>query len=284
VTTSLTVRRRRLASELRRLREKKGLTIEQVASALECSDSKVSRIENAKVTAGPRDVRDMLALYDVSAAERDTLLRIAREARRKDWWHEYEDLPHTFAGLESGTESLRMYASAVIPGLLQTERYARLVLSAILPQHDRDDIERRVQFRMDRQARLGKEGSPRLWVVLDEAALRRTVGGKDASVMSEQLAHLIEMADLPAITLQVLPFSVGQHAGMDGDFTILQFPEKPDPDVVYIETTFQDSYFEGDKVVELYHQIFDHLRAAALAPADSKQFFATVAEERKGQP
>jgi transcriptional regulator with XRE-family HTH domain len=275
---SPTVRRRRLAHELRRLRDEARLTIEEVASALECSDSKISRIETARVGATPRDVRDMLSLYGVGPDERESLIQLARQARQKGWWHPYSDLQIvTLVGLEAAASSMRVFGALLIPGLLQTERYARAVLGAVLPKLHSDEIERRVQLRLRRQTRLKQEDAPELWVVLDEAALRRPVGGRE--VMREQLELLVEVADLPKTTLQVLPLAHGAHGGMDGDFTIIDFPERADPEVVYIESKVRDVYVEDPDDVKQYTMLFNHLRADAISRAESKALVSSVVKE-----
>src|SRR5215216_5098427 len=198
-----TIRRRRLAAELRRLREAAGLTIDQVAEALECSSSKISRIETEQVSATPRDVRDMLSLYGVEGQQRDALLQVSREARQKGWWFQYRDLPEaTLVGLEAAASSLRIWEPIRIPALFQTREYARASLRAVRPTLNAEDIERRVELRLARQGLLVHDNPPELWAVLDEAALQRPVGGHD--VMANQLKRLIEAAELPNVTLQLL--------------------------------------------------------------------------------
>jgi transcriptional regulator with XRE-family HTH domain len=277
---SPTVRRRRLALELRRLREAAGMTIEHVAKSLECSDSKISRIETARVRATPRDVRDLLALYGVTGTRQAGLIQLAREARQTGWWHQaYGDLPvRALVGLEDAAASISYYVQQLIPGLLQTEDYARAVLRAIRLDLGPAEVERRVGLRMARQSLLTRDEPPELWAVIDEAVLRRVVGGQE--VMRQQLKRLAEAAARPNVTLQVLPFTAGEHAGMDGPFTILGFPDPADPDVVYLEHTTSDLYLEDPEATTRYARLFDHLRAESLGPDDSAEFFAMVAEER----
>jgi transcriptional regulator with XRE-family HTH domain len=280
--SSPTVRRRRLGIELRRLREEAHLTIEQVAEQLECSDSKISRIENAQVRVTTRDVRDMAVMYGADPTLRDELLQIARDARKKGWWHNYADLPVVpLAGLEAATHSMSMYSALLVPGLLQTEDYARSVFGALRPDLPNEEIERRVEFRMNRQSILTEPEPPELWVILDEAVLRRLVGG--VATMRSQLDRLIELADYPKITLQVLPFSAGAHAGMDGPFEIIRFPEIADPDVVYLEHPTADIYLEQPENIHRFTLLFDHLKASALNPTDSVSFVTTVAKEFAGK-
>jgi transcriptional regulator with XRE-family HTH domain len=259
---SPTVRERRLARALRQLREQAGLTIEEVAEKLEISASTVSRMETAQVGVRPRDLRFLLDTYKITEAERDQLLQIARERRQQRWWQEYADLPNIHvAGLEADASTIWQYSTQLVPGLLQTEAYARAVLEAIRLDAKPGEIERRLELRIHRQAVLTSEDAPEYWVVLDEAVVRRQVGGP--AVMAEQLQHLVEATKLPNVTLQVLPFTSGEHPGMDGEFTILHYRESADPDVVYIENTGSDLYLEGPEVTRRYNKIFDHLRAAA---------------------
>jgi transcriptional regulator with XRE-family HTH domain len=275
---SPTVRRRRLASELRGLRETAGLTIEQVAERMEVSSSKISRLETARVSAPPRDVRDLLEIYGVTGEQRETLLTIAREARQRTWLDEYSDLTFAAAAdMEGAASSIRIYSALVVPGLLQTVDYARAVLGAIRLDLEEDEIERRVDLRKSRQSLLAREGSRTLWVVLDEAVLRRVVGGPE--VMRAQLQRLMEVTALPRLTLQVLPFAAGAHAGLDGEFDLYSFAEAADQDVVFIENTISDLYLESADAIRRYNLLFDHLRAKALDPAHSAEFFARVAKE-----
>lgn len=275
---SPTVRRRRLGIELRRLRDEAGLTIDRVAEALECSDSKVSRIETGQVSATPRDVRDMLQIYGVDEQQREELVQMAREARQKGWWHAFGDIPvPAIVGFEAAASSMSHYAALTIPFLFQTSDYARTVLHAIRADLPSDELERRVELRMARQSLLSQNEAPSFWVVVDEAVLRRQVGGSET--MRSQLERLEEMAQLPNVTLQVLPFASGEHAGMDGGFTIIGFPEQADPNLVYIENTTSDLYVEDARAVRQYDVLFDHLRATALAPADSAQFVAAAKKD-----
>jgi transcriptional regulator with XRE-family HTH domain len=266
---SPTVRRRRLAIELRRMRDAAGLTIEQVAKALECSDSKVSRIETAQVGATPRDVRDMLELYGVEGQQREALVQIAREARQRGWWQAYGDAfeEATYVGFEVAVASIRTYEALLVPGLLQTTEYARALIRALRPDWRDEDVERRVELRMTRQRLLSDSDPPALWAVIDESALRRWVGGRE--VMRRQLHHLVEVATLPTVTLQVVRFSAGEHGGMAGAFTILGFPEAVDPEVVYLENLASDVYLDRPEEIRRYAHLFNYLRSVALKPDDS---------------
>lgn len=276
--SSPTVRRRRLGIELRRLREEAGLTIDRVAEALECSDSKVSRIETGQVSATPRDVRDMLQLYRVDEQQMEELIQIAREARKKGWWHAFGDIPvPAIIGFESAASSMSLYAALTIPFLFQTPDYARAVLSAIRGDLPSEELERRLELRMARQSMLTQGDAPLLWIVIDEAALRRRVGGSET--MQTQLERLKEVATLRNLTLQILPFNSGEHAGMDGGFSIIGFPEQADPNLVYLEHTTSDLYVEDAAAVRQYDRLFNHLRASALSPADSVPFMTTVQKD-----
>jgi transcriptional regulator with XRE-family HTH domain len=270
-----TVRQRRLARVLRQLRDDAGLTIDQVAEKLEMSASTVSRMETAHVGVRPRDLRYLLDMYGVTGGRRDELLQIARERRQQPWWQEFRDLPSiALIGLEVDASSILQYAVLLVPGLLQTEAYARAVLTAIRLEDERDEIERRVTLRMERQALLTGKDAPRYWVVLDEALLHRQIGGP--TVMREQLQRLIDVAELSNVTLQVLPLTSGAHAGLDGEFTVLRYREPADPDVVFIENTGSDLYIENADVTRRYNLTFDHLVAVSLDPSESAHIFRDV--------
>jgi transcriptional regulator with XRE-family HTH domain len=272
-----TIRRRRLASELRRLREAADLTIDEVGEKLECSASKVSRIETGHVGVTPRDARDMLELYGLIGDEREALVQLAREARKPGWWHAYKEVfTGTFVGLEADASSLRAFQALLVPGLLQTETYARAVIRAMRPDADETDIEKRVAARTARQQLLSDPNPPAYWAVIDEAVLHRTVGGAD--VMAKQAQRLLHLGQLPHVTIQVVPFTAGAHPGMEGPFLILGFPEQADPDVVYVDSTSGGFFLELPPDVRRYSLMFDHLRAAALKPDDSLALVAEAAE------
>jgi transcriptional regulator with XRE-family HTH domain len=275
---SPTVRRRRLAARLRELREHANLTIDEVGEKLECSASKISRIETGHVGVTPRDVRDMLEVYGVGDDEREALVQLAREARKKGWWHAYNEVfTGSFVGLESDASFLHTHQALLVPGLLQTEAYTRAVIRAIRPDVAEADVELRVRGRLNRQRLITEEtGPPEYWAVLDEAVLHRLVGGRE--VMREQLKRLVELASLPNVTMQVVPFSAGAHAGMEAPFLILGFPEQADPDVVYVENTTSGVYLEQPEDVHRYTLMFDHLRAAALKPDDTVELVDRTAD------
>lgn len=275
---SPTVRRRRLGLELRRLREAAGVTIETVAERLECSSSKISRIERGHSGASPRDVRDMLDVYGVRGPIADDLIQVSRDARLKGWWHLYGTvLTSAYVGLEAAATAIRTYEALVVPGLLQIPEYARAMIGQSTSDIPRAEVERRIHVRTARQSLLTQEDPLDFAVVLDEAVFRRLVGGR--TVMRGQLAHLIRMGSLPNVTLQVLPFSLGAHAGMDGSFSILCYEEAADPDVVFAENAAGGIFLEKDEELHRYNQIFDHLQETALPPAESVALIAALAKE-----
>jgi transcriptional regulator with XRE-family HTH domain len=234
---SPTVRRKRLGIELRRLREQASLTCEEVGQRLDCSGTRISRIETGRISVRPGDVRELLEIYGVVGTEADSLVQLAREARQKGWWHTYGRLlPNWFeayVGLEAAAVRLRDFQSMVMPGLLQTEDYARAVLRAAPNPGSTEDIDRQVALRMERQAILDQANPPDLWVVLSESIIRVQVGG--VGVMRAQLRRLIDVAGRSNVTLQVLPFTTAAHVQPISPFTILEFPDIADPTVVYLE-------------------------------------------------
>jgi transcriptional regulator with XRE-family HTH domain len=273
-----TVQRRRLGVELRRLREAAGKTIGQVAQVLECSDSKVSRIENGQVSASPRDVRDMLELYGVEQKRREELVEFARTARKKGWWEAYSDtLLVPLVGLEVAADRILAYESRAIYGILQTRDYANALIRAVQPDLSEEQVERRVELRMARQEVLDRDDAPTFQLVLEECALRRPVGG--SSVLREQLHRLQVLASMPSLTLQILPLEVGAHAAMDGAFIVYQFSETADPDVVYFEHAIADMYVEAPEQVGPYIAAFHRIQAEALSPEDSSHFLTGLLGE-----
>jgi transcriptional regulator with XRE-family HTH domain len=275
-----TVRRRRLGQELRRLRELKGMTAEEVAERLLVSQSKISRLENGRRSISQRDVRDLCGVYEVEDHRIvDSLMQMAKDSRQQGWWHAFGDIPYSvYIGLETDAASLRVYESQIVPGLLQTRPYAEALIQGALPETSTTDVDKRVQVRLRRQERISTEENPlRLWAVLDEAALHRIVGNRQ--VMREQLEHLAEMSQLPHITVQVLPYEVGAHPGLNGQYAILEFPDAADSSVVYIEGVTSDLYLEKAADVQKYSVMYEHLRAQALNVDQSRQFISDVAKE-----
>jgi transcriptional regulator with XRE-family HTH domain len=275
-----TVRRRRLGQELRRLRELKGMTAEEVAERLLVSQSKISRLENGRRSISQRDVRDLCGVYEVEDQRIvDSLMQMAKDSRQQGWWHAFGDIPYSvYIGLETDAESLRTYEPQIITGLLQTRSYAEALIQGALPETPVADVEKRVQVRIRRQERITAENNPlRLWVVLDEACLHRMVGSRQ--VMREQLEHVAEMSQLPHITVQVLPFDVGAHPGINGQYSILEFTDTADSSVVYIEGVTSDLYLEKAQDVQKYTVMYEHLRAQALNVEQSRQRIEDVAKE-----
>lgn len=279
-----TVWRRWLADELRERRERAGKTLDEVAELLECSRAKVSRIELAQVSAHPREVEAMLTFYEVDPQERDQLVKQARDARRKGWWHEYRDLDQdlglkqvAFIDYETAATSIRTYQALVIFGLLQTEQYARALFRAIRLDRSDSEIDRQVELRMKRQALLDRPESPELWVVLDEAALRRPIAGRVG--MSRQLQHLSELADHPRIKLQVLSYQAGEHAGLDGSFEILGFSGPMDRSTVHMENSLSDQYLREPSAVRRYTELFEAICKKAYSPEETKEAIKRIGKE-----
>jgi transcriptional regulator with XRE-family HTH domain len=282
MATGPTVRRRRLGTELRRLRDSAGYKLEEVAGMLGVAPSTLSRIETGKAPTKSAYLSQLLELYQVTdAGQRQILVDMAREGHRKGWWAAYDDvLPSglgVYVGLEAEASGLRSYEIGVVHGLLQTTDYARAILRASAPRHTADQIERLVDLRMERQRRLDDNPPLDLWVIHDEAVIRRTVGGP--VVMRHQLAHLLAAAGLPGVTLQVLPFDTGAHAGHDGPFSIVEFHDRSDSEVVYVESTAGPIYLEKDREVRASAEVFDRLRAAALPPEASLDLISKAARE-----
>ncbi|RAJ39644.1 helix-turn-helix protein [Kitasatospora sp. SolWspMP-SS2h] len=256
------------------------MTAEEVAGRLMVSQSKISRLENGRRSISQRDVRDLCDVYEVEDERvRAGLMEMAKESRQRGWWHEFGDIPYSvYIGLEAEASSIRAYESSFVPGLLQTREYAEAVVAGTQPDTDPTAIRRRVDVRLKRQHRInGEDQLGSLWVVIDEAVLRRQVGGK--RVMAEQLYQLVELGERANINLQVIPFSHGSHPGMTGTFSLLEFPESADSTVVYFEGVTSDLYLEKDADVRRYTNLYDHLRAAALSVAESRSMIATIAEE-----
>ena len=276
-----TVLRILLGSQLRRLREAKGITREEAGYKIRASGSKISRMELGRVSFKERDVVDLLEMYGVDEAERASLVALAKEANSPGWWHKYGDvLPEwfqVFVGLEEAASLIRLYEVQFVPGLLQSAEYARAVISLGLPGAAPEEIERRVSLRMARQELLTKTGGPRLWAVVDEAALRRPIGGRE--VMRAQLERLIESAREPNITLQVVPFRSGGHAAEAGAFTIMRFPEVDLPDVVYLEQLTSALYLDKREDVETYTEVMERLSVESESPERTIDILSGMLEE-----
>ena len=277
-----TVLRMLLGAQLRRLREAADISAEKAGYSIRGSRSKISRMETGRVGLKVRDVEDLLTLYGVADdQERAKVIALARRSREPEWWTRYNDiLPdwfETYLGLESAATSIRTFEMQFVPGLLQTEGYARAVTmlghQTALPE----EVERRVGLRLGRQELLSRAQPPRVWAVMDEAVLRRPIGGPQ--VMHAQLRRLTEAARLPHVTLQVVPFARGGHAGASGSFSILRFEERDLPDVVYIEQLTSAVYLDQRTDVEHYLEVVDQLSGEALTPTETVRFIEQAAEE-----
>jgi transcriptional regulator with XRE-family HTH domain len=277
-----TVLRILLGAQLRRLREAKGISREDAGYLIRASESKISRMELGRVGFKERDIADLLSLYGITRQEeRAALLALARQANTPGWWQRYGDiLPgwfQTYLGLEEAATLIRTYEVQFVPGLLQTEDYARAVITHGNPGAPAEEIERRVSLRMKRQQLLARSDAPQLWAVVDEAALRRTMGSP--AVMAAQLEHLIKASELPNVTLQVLPFHVGTHAAEAGAFTILRFPEPDLPDVVYIEQLTGALYLDKRDDVDAYMAAVDRLSVESTPPRGTVETLSKILQE-----
>jgi transcriptional regulator with XRE-family HTH domain len=281
-----TVRLRRVAAELRALRESAALTREAVAERTGINTVTLYRIENARVRPQARTLMSLLDLYGVADDRKAELTAMLRDARQRGWLQAYESLlPQQYTayiGFEAEASAVWAYESLFVPGLLQTEDYARAVTRAGLPGASADEIDRRVEVRMQRQAVLTGSSPLGLWSIVDEAALRRQVGGP--GIMRAQLDHLLEAASRPNITLQVIPYSAGAHAGMLGSFAIMQFgdettPDETAPDVIYLDSMAGNLFLESEVEIRRYRLVFEHLRADALSPDGSRVHVAAIRDE-----
>jgi transcriptional regulator with XRE-family HTH domain len=280
---SPTVRGRRLRHELRKIREGHGLTIEQVSerSGGDWNASTISRWETGDRRIRPVDLRRLLDLYDVHGDQREVMLTLARQARERGWWRSYSDaVPawfEVYLGLEAEASVIHEYSAELVPGLLQTADYYRAFMRAAPVAGDEETIERKAAVRLARQDRLTGLEPPDYWAVLNEAVIRRVVGGP--GTMRVQLQHIAQMADLTHVNVQVLPFRAGAHAAMNESFIVLSFPVPADPDVVYLESQAGSLYLEQRPEVERYAAMFSHLIAKALDPDESRALIARAAAE-----
>jgi transcriptional regulator with XRE-family HTH domain len=280
------VARRRLGAELRRLRDEAGLLIEQVADELECSTSKISRLENGKGIPKVRDVRDMLALYGVQdPGLHEELLRWVREGQQQGWWHDYADVLQpeapvgshldTWVALETDASTLSTFQPNLVHGLVQTPDYARAVIEAVAYRHSPHEIERLVELRMRRQELLSRDSEPlQLRYILDEAVLWRPIGGRAA--MCEQLRRLLREAERPNVTMQVVPFDIGAHQAVVNQFEILEFADAAAHEVVYVESLTGNAFLESDSDILRYRDAFDDVRSKALDESESAAFIETA--------
>lgn len=278
---SPTMLRRQLGAELRRLRDRAERTVSDVAEVLHWSESKLSRIETANTGIRAPDLLRLLEVYGVSADEQGRLVALAQRSRQRAWWEAYGDaLPdpyETFIGFEAEATSIYTYEAQVVPGLLQTDEYASAVMRAFLADDRPEVIGQRVAVRMARQAVLTRDPPPKLWAILDEAVLRRQIGGPD--VMRRQLLRLVEISERQIVTLQVLPFPVGAHRALDGSFVILEFENGSDHPLVYSEGMTGGVFRSRPQELRTYWMSFESLRGAALGAEKSVEFIGAVARE-----
>ncbi|MFG2091424.1 MULTISPECIES: helix-turn-helix domain-containing protein [unclassified Spirillospora] len=279
-----TIRERRLAGELRRLREADTpLNLEEAAAQLSWSKTKLSRIENALRRVTAAEVQQMLALYGVSGPRSEALVSFSRTTRQRGWWDTYENsLPTdyaTYMGLEAEAEWLNSYTMGLVHGLMQTGDYTHHVAKSILMRFSPvSEVERRVAARMARQkAWVEREEPTRLWTILDETALRRVIGGPE--VMRAQYRRIIELTDLPNVMFQVMPVAAGGHPGVVGSFAVLGFPQRFTPNVVYVENMTSALYIEDEKEVHTYSLAFEQMAAMALSPEDSLAMLERLARQ-----
>lgn len=280
-----TILRILLGAQLRRLRVAKNITREQAGYAIRASHAKISRLELGRVGFKERDVADLLTMYGVTdTEERAPLLTLARQANAPGWWHKYGDLlPNWFevyVGLEEAASTVRTYEVQFIPGLLQSPEYARAVIMLVHGGASASEVDRRVSLRMARQQRLTRPGAPTLWAVMDEAVLRRPIGGPQ--VLRAQIDHLLEAVELPNVKLQIMPFDRGGHAAAGGPFSILRFPERDLPDVVYMEQLTSALYLDKLDETDHYMQVMDRLCIQAYSLAESRRFLEDLREELSG--
>jgi transcriptional regulator with XRE-family HTH domain len=282
-----TVLRIALGAHLRRLREASNITTEEAAEAIRATHSKISRLERGRSAAKQRDVADLLRLYGVTdQAECDELMALTREASMPGWWQQYSDiLPRWFelyVGLEKAASVIRAYEVQFVHGLLQTEEYARAVVLIANAHAPQEEVERRVSLRMQRQQLLTQPDPPQLWAVLDEATLRRSPGGP--RIMRAQLQHLLELTDLPNVTVQIVPFRVGPHAAAGGPFTLLRFPEPDLPDIVYLEQLNSALYLDQPEDVSDYMAVMEHLCVQATPASATRDVLRALIRQAQGFP
>jgi transcriptional regulator with XRE-family HTH domain len=281
--TNPTLRQRELGIRLRELRNRSGLTVEDVAEKLLCSATKISRLETGARRPSLRDVRDLCSLYDVDESTSADFMRLAREAREQGWWTQYDDLKlDPYIGLEQVAKSITTYTMYYIPALLQTEEYARAIITGIAQRISSEILQQRVEARLRRQQLLSDDNRPRYRVLLDEAVLHRTVGGP--TVMAAQLEKVLQTERQGQVTIQVIPFSVGAHASADVHFVLLEFAEESDlSPVVFIEGLRTSQYLERKDDITRYREAIELLRDSALSPRDSIQLVDEFRKTYLGQ-
>jgi hypothetical protein len=270
-----------LGAQLRRLRESAGVSRDDAGYHIRASGSKISRLELGRVSFKERDVSDLLDLYHVTGEQKDQLVQLTREANATPWWQKYREVVpdwfQVYVGLEEAATLIRVYEVQFVPGLLQTEEYARAVVMQGSPGLSPDEVDNRVNVRLGRQRLFGKENAPRLWAIVDEAALRRPMGGRD--VLAGQVKRLMEAVNEPNITLQVMPFKYGGHGAEGGAFTIMRFPEADLPDMVYMEYLTGAHYIDKPEEVETYAAVMERLSVAGTSPEKTRDILADILKE-----
>jgi transcriptional regulator with XRE-family HTH domain len=270
-----TVRQRELGLRLRQLRSEKELSPEQVAERLLCHPSKISRMETGARRASLRDVRDLCQIYEVTGAEAERLMELARQAREPGWWTQYDDLKLTpFIGLEQEASAITSYAMYFVPPLLQTPDYARAIIKGIARKMDSRIQEQRVEARIRRQQLLISDNPPRYRVLLDQAVLHRQVGG--AAVMKQQLQRILDVAEAEQATVQVIPFEVGAHASTDSNFDYLEFSDPTLRPIVFVESLATHLYQDRAAEIARYREAIEYLRDVASSPRDSLQLISQI--------
>jgi transcriptional regulator with XRE-family HTH domain len=280
--SSPTVRQRELGKRLRELRNERGMTVEDVADKLLCSATKISRLETGARRPSLRDVRDLCALYEVDESTSADFMSLARGAREQGWWTQYEDLNlDPYIGLEQEATAITCYSTYYMPGLLQTEDYARTIIKAIAPKMDPAIHQQRVEVRMRRQQRLDNANRPRYRVLLDEAALRRRVGGP--ALMAAQLSNILQTARSDKAIIQVITFDAGAHAAADGNFVLLEFEDSNLSPVIFIEGLTGNQYFERAADIARYREAVEYLRDSALSPRNSLSLITELKKAYEGE-
>lgn len=276
-----TVLKMLLGAQLRRLREGAGVSRDDAGYHIRASGSKISRLELGRVSFKERDVSDLLDLYHVDVPTKEKLVQLAAEANQPPWWQRYKEVvPNWFqvyVGLEEAAALIRVYEVQFVPGLLQTEEYARAVVVQGSPNLAPEEVDSRVALRMGRQELFVRDTPPRLWAIVDEAALRRPMGGRE--VLAGQLKRLIDAVSEPNITLQVMPFRYGGHAAEGGAFTIMRFPEADLPDMVYMEYLTGAHYVDKPEDVEIYAAVMERLSVAGTSPEKTRDMLNDILKE-----
>lgn len=278
-----TLRRRELGVLLRSMRIERELTVDEVAERAMFSTTKLSRLETGRVGASPRDIRDLCIVYGItSAAERERLMTLAREGKQRAWWQQYGLPEATYLGLETEADSISDYDTDIISGLLQVEGYIRALHQGnTSPPPDEHAVEQRTEARLRRQALLTRQDAPQFHYIMDESTLHRPIGGH--IVMRAQMARIVEIAHLPNVTIQIIPFSVGAHPGLASNFVILEFGKPTMNDVVYVEGLIGNIYLESAADLMRYRQAFSRLQSIALNPEESIAMVARIAETYEGR-